>query len=97
MSVPVASGNLHRGLDEALEHEQRVSGIWRDTGRNILRQRNAIIGMIILAFMLLVAIFADQLSTYPPNDVLLGVVPGAAKRPRRASTCSAVRRASPSS
>ena len=79
MTAPVFSGNLHRGLDEALEHEQRVSGIWRDTGRNIVHQRNAIIGMIILTFMLLVAVFADQISSYPPNEVLLGVVPGAAK------------------
>jgi peptide/nickel transport system permease protein len=79
MSVPVASGNLQRGLDEAFERETRVSGIWRDTGRNIVHQRNAIVGMIILAFMILVALFADQLATYAPNDVLLGVVPGAAK------------------
>ncbi|HXI80885.1 MAG TPA: ABC transporter permease [Verrucomicrobiae bacterium] len=54
-------------------------GIWRDTLGNILRQRNAIVGLTILSFLLLTALFADQISTYPPNQVLLGVVDGVKK------------------
>jgi peptide/nickel transport system permease protein len=54
-------------------------GIWRDTLGNILRQRNAIVGLTILVFLLLTAVFADQISTYPPNQVLLGVVDGVKK------------------
>jgi peptide/nickel transport system permease protein len=54
-------------------------GIWRDTLGNILRQRNAIVGLTILSFLLLIAAFADQISTYPPNQVLLGAVDGVKK------------------
>jgi peptide/nickel transport system permease protein len=54
-------------------------GIWRDTLGNILRQRNAIVGLTILVFLLLTAVFADQISSYPPNQVLLGVVDGVKK------------------
>ena len=54
-------------------------GIWRDTLGNILRQRNAIVGLTILGFLMLVALLADQISHYPPNQVLLGVVDGVKK------------------
>ena len=57
----------------------RTSGIWRDTLGNILRQRNAIVGLTILGFLLLTALFADQISTHPPDQVLLGVVDGVKK------------------
>jgi peptide/nickel transport system permease protein len=54
-------------------------GIWRDTLGNILRQRNAIVGLAILGFLMLTAVLADQISTYPPDEVLLGVVDGVKK------------------
>jgi peptide/nickel transport system permease protein len=54
-------------------------GIWRDTLGNILRQRNAVVGITILVFLMLTALFADQISTYEPNQVLLGVVDGVKK------------------
>ena len=54
-------------------------GIWRDTLGNILRQRNAIVGLSILIFLTLTAVFADQISTYEPNQVLLGTVDGIKK------------------
>ena len=79
MTAPTFQGNLHRGLDEAFGHERRVSGIWRDTGRNILRQRNAVVGLTILLVLTLAAIFADQITTYPPDQVLIGIVEGAKK------------------
>ncbi len=79
MSTPVFSGNLHRGLDDVFERPARTTGIWRDTGRNIVRQRNAIVGMVILLFLFTAAVFADQISRYPPDDVLIGVVEGARK------------------
>ena len=79
MSTPVFSGNVHRGLDEVFDREVRQSGIWRDTGRNIVHQRNAIVGLTILLFLALTAVFADQLSSYGPDEVLIGVVDGAKK------------------
>jgi len=76
MTLP-ATG-LGRGFGLEAE-ESRTSGLWRDTLRNILRQRNARVGLTILLFLALVAIFADQISTYAPNDVLDKVVAGAKK------------------
>lgn len=51
----------------------------RDTIRSIVRQRNAIVGLVILGFFLFVAVFADQLSAWPPDQVLIGVEPGVTK------------------
>ncbi len=64
---------------ELVDGKVRTSGIWRDTLGNILRQRNAIVGLTILGFLLLTALFADQISTHPPDQVLLGVVDGVKK------------------
>jgi peptide/nickel transport system permease protein len=50
----------------------RPASLWRDTIANILRQRNAQIGLLILAILVFFAVFADQLSAFAPNDVLLG-------------------------
>ena len=57
----------------------RTSGIWRDTARNIIRQRNAVVGLMILLFLSLAAVFADQISTYPPDQPLIGIVEGVKK------------------
>jgi peptide/nickel transport system permease protein len=58
--------------------EGRTS-LWRDTLGNILRQRNAVFGLTILTFFVLVAIFADQVATHDPVTVLLGQEEGAKK------------------
>jgi peptide/nickel transport system permease protein len=46
------------------------AGLWRDTIGNVLRQRNARVGLIILGALTLIAIFADVLAAYDPNKVL---------------------------
>jgi peptide/nickel transport system permease protein len=58
--------------------EGRTS-LWRDTLGNILRQRNAVVGLTILLFFILVAIFADQIAPFDPTAVLLGQEEGAKK------------------
>ena len=58
--------------------EGRTS-LWRDTLGNILRQRNAVVGLTILLFFILVAIFADQIASFDPVAPLLGVEEGAKK------------------
>jgi peptide/nickel transport system permease protein len=58
--------------------EGRTS-LWRDTLGNILRQRNAVVGLTILLFFILVAIFADQIAPFDPVAVLLGQEEGAKK------------------
>ena len=50
----------------------RPASLWRDTIANILRQRNAQMGLIILAILVFFAVFADQLAAFAPDDVLLG-------------------------
>jgi ABC-type dipeptide/oligopeptide/nickel transport system permease subunit len=49
------------------------SGIWRDTLGNLLRQRNAVFGGVVLLFFILVAAFAPLIATHDPNEVLIGV------------------------
>ena len=48
----------------------RRGGLWRDTFRDLLRQRNARVGLIILAVLVGSALFADVLTAYDPNKVL---------------------------
>jgi ABC-type dipeptide/oligopeptide/nickel transport system permease subunit len=59
----------------------RAPGRLRETVASILRQRSAIIGLVILVSFALVAILADQLSPFHPQQDFLGE-PGA--RPRAA-------------
>jgi peptide/nickel transport system permease protein len=49
------------------------SGIWRDTLGNLVRQRNAVVGGVVLLFFIFVAVFADVIATHDPNQVLIGV------------------------
>jgi peptide/nickel transport system permease protein len=51
--------------------EPAPSGILIDTLRNILRQRVAIVGLILLVFLIFVAIFAQQIAPYGESQVLL--------------------------
>jgi len=61
-----------------LSGEGRTS-LWRDTLGNILRQRNAVVGLAILIFFIVVAVFADQIAPHDPVAVLLGQEEGAKK------------------
>src|ERR1700704_5552780 len=56
---------------------ERPASLWRDTLGSGLRQRNAVVGLILLGFLVFVAVFADQLSSFPPDQVLLGHEDGA--------------------
>jgi peptide/nickel transport system permease protein len=49
------------------------ASLWRDTLANILRQRNARAGLVILGILVFAAIFADVLSAYNPDKVLFDV------------------------
>ena len=56
---------------------ERPASLVRDTIGNILRQRNAKVGLILLGSLLLIALLADVLSSFPPDQVLLGHEDGA--------------------
>jgi peptide/nickel transport system permease protein len=58
----------------------RPASLWRDTIASVLRQRSAIVGLVILGFLVFVAVFAGQIATNDPNQSLLGIEPGVMKR-----------------
>jgi ABC-type dipeptide/oligopeptide/nickel transport system permease subunit len=58
---------------------QRPAGLARDTLANIARQRSAIIGGLILAFLILLAVAAPLIATHDPNLSLIGE-PGLTRR-----------------
>ena len=62
----------------------RPANIWRDTLGSVLRQRSAVVGLVILVFLVLVAIFAPLIATHDPGRSLLGVEDGVT---RRAAPC----------
>jgi ABC-type dipeptide/oligopeptide/nickel transport system permease subunit len=49
------------------------NSLWRLTMRRISRQRSAQVGLTILGFLILVAIFAPLIAPYDPEQVLIGV------------------------
>jgi peptide/nickel transport system permease protein len=58
----------------------RQTGLWRDTLGNVLRQRNAIVGLSIVGFLVFIALTADVIATHDPDVPLLGVEQGVLKR-----------------
>jgi peptide/nickel transport system permease protein len=64
-----------------IKAEGRRAGTLRSTLTRVLRQRSAIVGLAILAFLFAVAILAETLATHDPIKPMLGVEPGA--RPRQ--------------
>jgi len=59
----------------------RRAGTLRSTTARVLRQRSAIVGLGLLAFLFTVALLADVLATHDPVKPMLGIEPGA--RPRQ--------------
>lgn len=59
---------------------EKASSLWRDTLRNILRQRSAIVGLVFLAFLALVAVFAPLIATHDPDLPMIGIEEGAKPR-----------------
>src|SRR5262245_45081035 len=56
-------------LDQQLVGVRR-GGLWRDTMRDLLRQRNARVGLFLLVILVGSALFADVITQYDPNKVL---------------------------
>jgi peptide/nickel transport system permease protein len=58
----------------------RGSSLWKDTLRGVLQQRSAVVGLAILGFLVTVALLADVIAPFPPDQVLLGVEDGVQRR-----------------
>ena len=59
--------------DNNKKKDYRSNSLWRLTLRRIFRQRNAVIGLIIIGILIIVAIFAPYIAPYDPEEVLIGV------------------------
>ncbi len=68
--MTTAAAPTQLGIDVA--GARRPASLWRDTFSNVFRQRNARVGLTILAVLVLAAVFADVLSPYDPDKTLLG-------------------------
>jgi peptide/nickel transport system permease protein len=44
------------------------SGLWRDAGRRLVRDRGAIVGLVVVALLIVIAILAPHIAPHPPND-----------------------------
>jgi peptide/nickel transport system permease protein len=60
------------------------SSRWREALRNVLRQRSALVGLAVLAFLLFLAVFADVIAPFAPEDRLIGDPGQEGIRPRMA-------------
>jgi ABC-type dipeptide/oligopeptide/nickel transport system permease subunit len=58
----------------------RPTGLWRDTLRNVLRQRSAVVGLALITFLILVALLAPIIATHDPDLPMIGIEPGAKPR-----------------
>ncbi len=67
-------------LSDETQKDYRSNSLWRLTLRRIVRQRNAVLGMIILSFLLIAALGADIIAPFEPDQVLIGLEEGIKKR-----------------
>jgi peptide/nickel transport system permease protein len=68
-------------VDLAVKLKGPAKSLWRETIENMLRNPSAIVGLVMLTFLILVAIFAPIIATHDPELVLLDVPEeGASKR-----------------
>ncbi len=54
------------------EPARRSRGLWGDALRELVRKRSAVVGLVLLAVLVFVALFAPLIAPYEPNQVLLG-------------------------
>ena len=57
---------------EVAQPARRSRGLWGDAFRELLRKRSAVVGLVLLAVLVVVAVLAPLIAPYEPNQVLLG-------------------------
>ena len=67
------SGELAARLEERELRARRPTSLWRDTLGQILRQKSAIAGLVILGIIVLSALLADVIAPYDPRVPIRGV------------------------
>ncbi|HYH91942.1 MAG TPA: hypothetical protein VD763_02195, partial [Candidatus Saccharimonadales bacterium] len=78
-----ADGQREQLLTAEVTGRPPVAGsLRRDTLRNVLRQRSAVVGLLILGLLILVAVFAPVIAPYEPTTSMLSLgEPGRAGQP----------------
>lgn len=51
---------------------RKPTSLWRGAWRRLLRRKGGVVGLSIIVFLILVAIFAPLIAPYPPNEDLIG-------------------------
>jgi peptide/nickel transport system permease protein len=64
---------------EGLQSQESVT-LWKTALRRLFKRKSAMIGLAILSFLVLIAIFADVIAPFHPEAVLIEVEPGARAR-----------------
>jgi ABC-type dipeptide/oligopeptide/nickel transport system permease subunit len=78
------AAQLPQPVPVAAEAGRASTGVFRETLRNVLRQRSALFGLAIIAFLLSAAILADFIAPFEPGQVLIGQPGEQGVRPRTA-------------
>jgi ABC-type dipeptide/oligopeptide/nickel transport system permease subunit len=60
---------------ESLRSTESVT-LWRTALRRLFKRKSAVVGLVMLAILTFIAIFANVLAPYNPEQVLLGVEKG---------------------
>jgi len=67
-------------IAQGAEAAKPLTSARRTTLRRVLRQRSAVVGLLLIGFLCFLAIFADLIATHDPLQVLVGVEPGVKPR-----------------
>ena len=70
--APAGFADTQLDVEVAAVHAAKPPSRLRETGRNVLRQRSAVIGLVILVTFALIAIFADQIAPFGPYEDFIG-------------------------
>ncbi|MBX7236703.1 MAG: ABC transporter permease [Caldilineales bacterium] len=60
-------------VDLKFKPSRRSHSLWYEAVRDLLRRRSGQVGLVIIAFLVIIAVFSPQLSTHDPLQVLIGV------------------------
>ncbi len=71
-------------LEKSIQAEIKSTSLWRDTLKNILRNRSAVLGFALIGFLVLVAVFAPQIANYDPIQPMIGLPGETGRLPGRA-------------
>lgn len=72
--APPPSETTPDANDLQISKRRRMRGLWYEAGRDLIRnRRSGQVGLTIVILLILVAVFAPQISTHAPNQVLIGI------------------------